>query len=90
MGEVVSLFVSRETGLRWFRVVICGLGWLICGLGLTWEVYVIKTLSMCSSSLHTITKTYSGCQESGLGRFGGSLGCFYGPTIFYGLSPPFR
>ena len=46
MGEVVSLFVSRETGLRWFRVVICGLGWLICGLGLTWEVYVIKTLSV--------------------------------------------
>ena len=23
---------------------MCGLGWSICGLGLTWEVYVIKTL----------------------------------------------
>ena len=36
-SQIKSL-VSRETGLslRWFGVVnICGLGWFICGLGLT-------------------------------------------------------
>ena len=28
----------------WLGVVnICGLGWFICGLGLTWQVDVIKT-----------------------------------------------
>ena len=40
------MFVSKETGLMWFGVVIhvCGSGWFICGLGLTWQVDVIKTL----------------------------------------------
>ena len=40
------LFVSRETVLSmwWFGVVnICGLGWFICGVGLKWQVDVIKT-----------------------------------------------
>ena len=41
---IFDLIVSRETGLslRWFGVVnICGLGWFICGLGLTWQVDLI-------------------------------------------------
>ena len=40
------LFVSRETVLSqwWFGVVNeCGLDWFICGVGLKWQVDVIKT-----------------------------------------------
>ena len=40
------------------------------GLGLTWQVNV------SSSIIDSITKTYAGCYEIGLGWFRGGSGCF--------------
>ena len=75
-GGYVSLFVSRETGLslRWFGVVICGLGWFIRGLGLTWQV---------EGPIFLAGIFFTHWYLCGLKWFGGGFGCF---VVVWGVS----
>ena len=53
----------------WSEIVICGLGWFICGLGLTWQVYVIKTLFYLSIYFYCITpsrRLHAGARQCGV------------------------
>ena len=80
----MGLFASRETGLRWFGVVWW---WFGGGLGLTWQVYVIKMLlnsffksSYYHKNIYWVLRKWFGVVKM---WFGGGLGCF---GVVWGVS----